>query len=85
MSNVSTIILAPFLVAFLMFVFRFYGRENAASKLGPSFLLAFATVVVVCLYLVLGVTRTLPEYGTIGFGIVGVALLALSLYRLVTL
>jgi len=82
MSNASTVILVPFFFAFLVFTGRFYIREGANSKLNPSFLLALATVAIVVAYLALGVTHWLPEYGTIGFGVVGLALLGLSIYRI---
>lgn len=50
-----TILLLPFLVAFVIFAFRFYARENAASMANPSFILALGTVLAAMLYLVLGV------------------------------
>src|SRR4051794_3772554 len=60
MSN--SIILLPFIVAFLGFAFRFYVRESAASMVNPSFLMAVGTVLAVVLYLVLGVLEILPAY-----------------------
>ena len=80
MSN--SIILLPFIVAFLLFVFRFYSREAAASMANPSFLLAVTTVAVAVLYLVLGITGEMPAYGTLCTGLVGLALLALSIARM---
>jgi hypothetical protein len=77
-----SIIVAPFILAFLGFVLRFYTREGAASMANPSFLLAVATVLTAGFYLFLGVIDMLPAYGTIGFGIVGVALLGLSVLRM---
>jgi hypothetical protein len=82
MSNTSTIILIPFILAFLVFVFRFYTRERAASMANPSFLLAVATVLTAGLYLILGVISLLPPYGTIGFGIAGLILLAIGILRM---
>lgn len=82
MTNTSTIILAPFIVAFLVFVFRFYSRERASSIANPSFLLAIGTVLVAGLYLFLGVVDSLPPYGTIGFGIAGLLLLVLAIGRM---
>src|SRR4051812_10269356 len=41
MSN--SIILLPFIFAFLVFAFRFYFRESAASMANPSFVLAVGT------------------------------------------
>lgn len=76
-----TYVLAPFIVAFLGFILRFYGREGAASKSNPSFLMALATVVIAMAFLVLGVTDMLPPYGSLGFGVVGVGLAALSVAR----
>jgi hypothetical protein len=82
MSDASTIILVPFMIAFVMFVVRFYGKEGARSKLQLSFLLAVGSVVIVVLYLALAVMKMLPEYGAAGFGIAGVAMMLLSIYRM---
>jgi 4-amino-4-deoxy-L-arabinose transferase-like glycosyltransferase len=82
MSNGSTVILLPFMAAFLVFVGRFYFREGASSKLNPSFLLALATMAIAVTYLVLGILHHLPEYGSIGFGVAGVGLLAFAILRI---
>jgi hypothetical protein len=82
MTNTSTIILLPFLAAFLAFAGRFYAREGAANKGSPSFLLAILTMMIAAAYLFLGITHRLPEYGTIGFGIAGLALLVLAMVRM---
>jgi hypothetical protein len=82
MTNATTVILAPFLFAFLLFVARFYIKEGANSKLRPSFILAVATVAIASVYLVLCVTDRLPDFGTIGFGSAGLVLMALSIYRI---
>ncbi len=82
MSNASTVILVPFLFAFLVFTGRFYIRERANSILNLSFLLALATVAIAVAYLALGLTQSLPDYGTLGFGVIGLALLGLSIYRI---
>jgi hypothetical protein len=82
MTNATTVILAPFLFAFLMFVARFYFKEGANSKLRPSFILAVATVAITAVYLGLCVTDRLPDYGAIGFASAGLALMALSIYRI---
>jgi hypothetical protein len=75
-------ILLPFLAAFLVFVGRFYFREGAASKANPSFLLALATMAIAVIYLVLGILHHLPDYGSLGFGIAGVGLLAYAIVRI---
>jgi hypothetical protein len=80
MSN--SIILLPFLFAFLVFALRFYFREGATSMANPSFLMAVGTVLVATLYLVLGVLDSLPPYSTPGFGVVGLVLLGVSILRL---
>jgi hypothetical protein len=77
-----TIILAPFILAFLIYILRFYGREGAASMTNPSFLLAAGTVTTAAFYLFLGVVDMVPPYGTLGFGVVGVGLLALAVARM---
>ncbi len=82
MSDFSTIILVPFILAFLTFVLRFYGRESAASMRNLSFILALATIVIAGGYLYLRVMGALPPYGTTGFGIVGLLLFATSVARM---
>jgi hypothetical protein len=82
MTNTSTLILAPFILAFLVFVYRFYNRERAASIFNPSFLLAIGTMLIAGGYLVLGVIDSLPAYSTLGFGIVGLILLAVAILRM---
>jgi hypothetical protein len=82
MSNASTIILAPFIFAFLVFVLRFYSRERASSMANPSFLLVVGTILIAGLYLVLGVVDLLPAYSTIGFGVAGLVLLAIAILRM---
>ena len=77
-----TFILVPFIVAFLCFILRFYGRENAASMSNPSFLLAAATVILALAYLGLGVSDLLPPYASVGFGIVGLILAILGGVRM---
>jgi hypothetical protein len=77
-----TFILAPFIVAFLGFILRFYGRENAASMSNPSFLLAAMTVIIAMTFLGLGVVDLLPAYSSLAFGLVGLALAVLAAARM---
>jgi hypothetical protein len=60
MSNASTVILVPFILAFLIFILRFYGREHAASMRNLSFVLAVLTVGTAGAYLALRITDSLP-------------------------
>ncbi len=82
MSDFSTIILVPFILAFLIFVLRFYGRESASSMRNPSFVLAFVTMASAGAYLYLRVTAGLPAYGTVGFGLAGLVLLGIAIARM---
>ena len=82
MSSFSTIILVPFFFAFLVFVLRFYSRESASSMANLSFLLALGTMLSAGLYLFLRVLDMLPPYGTVAFGIEGLALLAAAIARM---
>ena len=82
MTNTSTMLLIPFIAAFLVFVFRFYSREHASSVFNPSFLLAILTVLIAGTYLILGVTGMLPAYSTIGFACVGLILLTTAIVRI---
>ena len=82
MTNTTTFLLVPFILAFLVFVFRFYNREGAGSVTRPSFLLAMLTVAIAFAYLILGITGVLPPYSTIGFAAVGLILLTTAIVRL---
>lgn len=82
MSNFSTIILVPFILAFLIFVLRFYGRESASSMRNPSFVLAFFTMVSAGGYLYLRITEALPAYGTAAFAVLGLTLLGTAIARM---
>lgn len=82
MTNTSSYLLMPFILAFLVFVFRFYSRESAASIKNPSFLLAIATVLIAFSYLILGVIEWLPPYSTAGYLTVGLILLATAITRM---
>ena len=82
MSSFSTVILLPFVLAFLVFVVRFYTRESASSMGNLSFVLASFTVISATSYLMLRISDMLPSYGTVGFGVVGVVLLGTAIARL---
>lgn len=82
MTNTSTVLLVPFILAFLAFVLRFYNREGASSMTRPSFLLAILTVAIAGAYLILGITGALPPYSTIGFAVVGLVLLGTAILRM---
>ncbi len=82
MTDTSTILLIPFILAFLVFVLRFYSREGASSITNASFLLAILTVLIAFAYLILGVTSMLPHYSTIGFAAVGLILLGTAIARM---
>ena len=82
MTNTTTILLAPFVLAFVMFALRFYNRENASSVTRPSFLLAMLTMLIAGAYLVLGIIGVLPPYSTIGFAAVGLILLGTAILRM---
>jgi hypothetical protein len=82
MTNTSTILLVPFILAFLVFVLRFYNREGASSMRRPSFLLALLTVAIAGSYLILGVAKALPPYSTPGFAVVGLILLGTAIARM---
>ena len=82
MTNASTILLVPFILAFLIFVLRFYSREGASGMTRPSFLLAIFTVLIAGTYLALGITSSLPPYSTFGFAAVGLILLATAILRM---
>ncbi|MDB5399828.1 MAG: hypothetical protein QOF70_4964 [Acetobacteraceae bacterium] len=82
MTNTTTVLLVPFLLAFLVFVLRFYNREGASSLTQPSFLLAILTMLIAGIYLVLGIIDWLPPYSTIGFALIGLILLGTAIARM---
>ena len=81
-DQVRAVILIPFILAFLTFVMRFYFRESAASMRNPSFLFASGTVLAAIIYLTLRITEAFPPYGSIGFAVLGLALLTTGILRL---
>ncbi|HEY4171927.1 MAG TPA: hypothetical protein VGM42_02790 [Rhodopila sp.] len=82
MTNTTTLLLVPFIVAFLVFVFRFYNRESASSIKNLSFVLAIVTVVIAFSYLILGISTMLPPYSTIIYLVVGVILMVIAISRM---
>jgi quinol-cytochrome oxidoreductase complex cytochrome b subunit len=82
MTSATSLLLMPLILAFLVFVFRFYSRESASSIKNLSFVLAILTVLVAGSYLVLGVIGMLPPYSTIGFLVIGLILLATAITRM---
>ncbi len=82
MTNTTSFLLAPFILAFFLFVFRFYSREGAASVKNPSFILAILTVALAGSYLVLGVTDSLPPHAAIGYAALGIVLFAVASIRI---
>jgi quinol-cytochrome oxidoreductase complex cytochrome b subunit len=82
MTHTTSLLLIPFILAFLCFVLRFYSREGASSIANLSFVLAILTVVIAFSYLILGVTAMLPPYSTIGFLAVGLVLLGTAVLRM---
>jgi hypothetical protein len=81
MSSLATLILALYIVAFLVFVVRFYVRDGANSITAPSFLMALATVAVAVLYLCLGIFWGLPPFAPLVFGLIGAGLLGFGVFR----
>jgi hypothetical protein len=82
MSEMPTLVLVPLIFAFLIFALRFYARESASSMTNPSFLLAAGTMLTAGTFLLLRVTDLLPQYGWVGFGLLGVGLLATAITRM---
>ncbi len=85
MNETYTFVLLPFMVCFLLSVYYFYTREGASSILRSGFLMAVASMLIAGVYLLLGAMKIMPQYGPIGFGLLGVALMVLSIVRIVRL
>jgi hypothetical protein len=82
MTQTSTILLVPFILAFLVFALRFYNREGAYPLTRPSFVLAILSMLIAGGYLTLGVLHALPPYSTIAFAVIGIILLATAILRM---
>jgi hypothetical protein len=82
MSSFSTIVLLPFILAFLIAVVRFYGRERASSMGNFSFVLASFTVLSAVGYLLLRIGDMMSVFGTIAFGVLGLMLLGTAVARM---
>jgi len=82
MTSATSVLLIPFILAFLVFIFRFYNREGAASIANFSFLMAIFTMLMAGAWLVLGIAGLLPAYSTIGFACLGLMLFGIAVLRL---
>jgi hypothetical protein len=85
MSESYSFIFIPFMLAFLLSVKRFYFRDSAASIFRMSFLLAVGSILLGCVYLVLGAMKVLPPYSAVAFGIAGLLCLGLAVWQSVQL
>nr|WP_294521196.1 hypothetical protein [uncultured Rhodopila sp.] len=77
-----SILLLPFVAAFVVFVLRFYFREGASSLAKPSFLMAVGTSLTAVVFIVLNILSILPPYGALGFALIGLLLLGVSITRM---
>ncbi len=81
MSELHTFVAIPFLLAFALSVKRFYFRDGCASIFRGSFLTAAGSMVLALTYILLGAMRSVPPYGTLGFGIVGLLVLGIAVWQ----
>ncbi len=81
MNETYTFVAIPFLLTFALSVKRFYFRDAAASIFRVSFLMAFGSMALVGLYLILGALRMLPPYSALGFGIAGLLSLGVAIWQ----
>jgi len=75
MSQSSTIIVLPLLIAILTFLAVFYGRERAYSPKSHNFLSAVAALVCLASYLILRVVDAMSFTVTIVYAVIAVAFL----------
>ncbi len=79
MSQSSTIVVLPLLVAILTFLAIFYGRERAYSPKSHNFISAVASVVCLGSYLLLRVVDAMSFTLTIAYAVVAVGFLIWAL------
>lgn len=82
MTDYASLCLIPYVIAFLLFVFRFYNRERVSSIFSLTFVLAILTVLAAFSYLLLGVLDSLPAHSALIYGAIGLILLATAIGRL---
>ena len=75
MSDLSTIVLLPFLAAIATYLGIFYARERATSKRSPNFILGCVSILGFASYLLLRVLEMVSATGTIVYAVVGGLLL----------
>ncbi len=75
MSQSSTIIVLPLLLAILIFVGIFYGRERAYSPRSHNFISAVAAIVCLGSYLLLRVVDAMSFTTTIVYGVIAAGFL----------
>lgn len=80
MSGLASISLVPFVLAFLMLMFRLCNRERMAF--GLTFVLLILTVVLSFSYLILNIAAIMPASGPIAYGVVGVLIFAFAIARM---
>jgi hypothetical protein len=78
MSINSSAYLIPLVAAFLLFLFKVYGLENARTRGSFSFVLAGVTVLLLFTYLGMIVLDVMPPYASLAYGVTGVILLGVA-------
>jgi hypothetical protein len=81
MLDYSGFVFIPFIVAFLMFVAKFYAHENVASLGNPTFLLACLAAVLPILFLSLHTMGVVIPYGAVVIGGIGLVMALWSVVR----
>ena len=75
MSNLSTVVLLPFLAAIMTYLGIFYVRERAANKRSPNFILGCISILGLASYLLLRVLGLVSTTGSIVYAVMGGLLL----------
>jgi hypothetical protein len=79
MASNNSVWLVTLVMAFLVYVIKFYARERAGSVVSASFGLALLCLVLLLSYLLMSVLGMLVPYMAMSFGIVGLVLFLLGI------
>jgi len=83
MIHNSNFVLIPFVIAFIVFLVKFYAHEKAGSLFYPSFLLAGLSALLPVSFMLLHVLALTFPYAALIYGVVGVGLAVYAIVRFV--
>jgi hypothetical protein len=81
MLDYNDYVFIPFVIAFIVFLAKFYAHENLGSLANPTFLLACLSALLPILFLSLHMMGVTIPYGGVVAGVIGLALAIWSVVR----